>query len=333
MINFKNHKKILILIDLEPDDMLALWIFLSWLISASNGAFRDTPIMFVVGEGKYRKVKMMNGLVTYFKIVKYGKIIQGKHSNKDFPIAMADYFHGIPKESGNENTITEIDDFLKDVEHPLILALKPIWELLDMDEDIAKKCTLALYGSFNFRTMFKWLDPKKISKFINNGFLRVILYESYLATGDQNSVNPSNARVLFDRITSTTDGYFKVLSDMIRLWNEFMAEDCKKDVIKYTAKLKDMDSSHEDYKRFQGKVHRNQKVLDSITEGEFMQMVLADFGLITCLVKEHPFKVKKGIINFNEWGYTEMTEDSEGKIELICDVPFKEMVNLIQERL
>lgn len=177
--------------DLEPDDVLA--IRLKPLCHAN---------WYVVGEGnantKYNRMKKYCQLLNNTSAI----IIYGMNSSKPFPNDGKE-FDVLPNDI--PSNINYLDNFiaLSKCKNPIMFSLKPMKELLhefaknkDLIKSLVKNIELYLYGSFNIRSILTEHKGNVIELLQN--FKKVCIYESFYATGEQNSINKLNFPILYD---------------------------------------------------------------------------------------------------------------------------------------
>ncbi|MDP1835427.1 MAG: hypothetical protein Q8K75_05800 [Chlamydiales bacterium] len=171
-----HYSDIAITTDLEPDDVLALYIIFQKandIYEEKGGAY---PIKFIiVGEGETARkkarmeymlgklialpdgveVRVIEGTPSNDNIFAYdgdeiGEEILGTTDLKDIfdspelTLAKCDYY----KETGPVRTL---ERFLKKSPAPLLIVLKPPTELLSIKPELLRNATVMMYGSFNFR--------------------------------------------------------------------------------------------------------------------------------------------------------------------------------------
>jgi hypothetical protein len=332
----QDFDSLLILTDLEPDDIIACYIQLTHTPA-------NTPILFVTGEGNKNKGGLAKCFIdSLLPNLKHIEIIHGDLSKSEYPEEILSSFG----KSDNINILKDtgqIKHFLEIHNNPFILCLKPPRELYDIPSETLNKCTMAIYGSFNFRTMFNTINKDAISELINTRFKHVYLYESFLATGINNSINTTNAESLYNKITdSKWDGLHK----MVYIWNKHMIINTCKHIQTTSGQITNTMTKYDNInhdmlstiKNLANIMHRNQKILDNIISDP-KQMVLADFGLTACLysplLNDDKYKTR-GTISFNDFGYTcHITEDdvNANKVTLYHDIPFEIMIEEITKLL
>lgn len=292
----KKNAKICVLTDFEPDDMIALYILFRQLP-------KDAEILMIVGEGLHHKTTLAVNFCKQFHLGKRCTVTQGDASGTVYPSEMLDLFD----RAADGSCLTDIDNddiVVQDIKTSLdafdftesvVLALKPFNELLcHVDASRFESATLALYGSFNLKQSLTHGNKEQVERFLNNTFTRTILYETFFATGQDNSVNRENSPTLFgwllqqfDAVPCGHEAYMtSQLRAAIRHWNRHIAADCAKSIALIASKLVER-TKKEDWRTVsQGLVRivdHNAKALASIARSNSMQMVLADFALVACL--------------------------------------------------
>jgi len=294
----------LIMTDLEPDDMLALYML--------SKSISNSKVLFLVGEGN-SNIKEMR-MKKYIELLgfKNATVLRGMSSDKNFK------YDGFDVETEKEiKDITKVDDDIKFVEaqldvfisdtNPAIICLKPPRELIKMyfddDNNFSErlaKCEMAGYMSFNLRCLMKKWEKPKIIEFLKN-FKRCYFYETHNAVGSANTITTDDLD--FNLIP-------KIVKDVMKLWNKFMMEDCK-DTIKKLRKKLDLKMVMNDSKRYKRKLMRNEKKLTQIEGKEETQFVNADTGLIMSLLQVNaPYKLVS--IKYDEkTGYPVMSKGDD----------------------
>lgn len=324
------YKRLCVLTDFEPDDILALYLLF-------DNVPRDMETLFIVGEGNMPKDHMCYEFCKTLQLTNC-TILQGNMSQKDYPSDMLTLFgprtqyRNWPK--AREQTLSEFD-----FDSSLVLALKPFFELLDhVEVKRFEKATLALYGSFNLRCMLREKTPAQVENFLNNAFARVILYESYFATGDQNSASEQNFPLVFKMLNENVR--FKSLLEAIELWNTHIAEDCADTIADLVPKIK-KQLDERAWKKLEKTMMRitrsNAKVLLSVAQSRSQQMVIADFALVAvllCTEKSESIAEYSAVkFSFDDNNYTRAIPDPESKIILIQKVDIDVLQTEIVQRL
>jgi len=262
--------------DLEPDDVLALYILVKR---------RLIPRVMVVGEGnaamkverakRYVELLRKEGLIPQDWNI---TIIMGQSSDKLFQDDGKELLHCEVKQpdkiTDQPDYVKELSRFLSnsDQQHPLFVVLKPPRELVQAlstkNAASVDKCDLWIYGSFNLRCLLK--DPNYNPQHIwLRQFRQTWLYESFHATGELNSVQDKVMPKLFTELRSLakTSEYIATLFRLIGLWNKHILHEAQQDVVRH---------AKSDQKE---RLARSQKIVDSVKPYVDSQMVLADFAL------------------------------------------------------
>lgn len=249
------------LTDLEPDDVLALYVALR--LAAKRVRLRA----LVVGEGtdvtikvrrarKYLAALEAEGLLSRAADVRVVAGLASKErfagEGKEWGLSPQDAGHADEKGDG---TLAELwDTFYATAKRPVLWLLKPPRELLlllaslssfpssatdkdDTNKDEVARCKerwarteVLLYGGFNLRCVLSRSQPRESRAALATllaAFKRVVLYESFHATGDQNNLSPDNAPSFFARLKAAVaarpNGYLAALCRLVRQWNDSIA--------------------------------------------------------------------------------------------------------------
>ncbi len=244
-ILLKDFAHVAIATDLEPDDVLAIAL----IFQEANKSYYQKggryPIqLIVVGEGntrikKMRMEAMLSNLFPIPKGVKV-KVVEG-HSSLD-NIFTYDGEELLTKrelestpfvENSGKKAIQALTDFLGRSERPLIVQLKPIQELLEVDAALFSNTTMLVYGSFNLRKTLldeeiakRGVDLQDLLDFLSSHFKMVGVVESYGMIGDQPSIYHKNAwtREIADYITYSYSPFFQMFRQLVRNWNTYLLE-------------------------------------------------------------------------------------------------------------
>lgn len=275
--------------DLEPDDVLAIMML-------------PAPKYVVVGEGNVG-VKWERAHRYYSLLGGAPLILYGKSSNRPFQGDGEEFETTLPvhpHDSGAEKV--DIEAYRKayrefvGASNPVMVSLKPMRELFEWyREDQAEvtgligKVALYAYGGFNFRCLLSRTEDlsEKVCEFLN-AFKRTVIYETYRATGVQNSMNRQNGEVIYKLLDESRElEYVRALLKLVKLWNQHL--------------VKSFEDELESRSDPESKA-RNQKALNSIRGNEEFQFVVADFALAALMQSEvQPQYVKKFYIKD---GYT-----------------------------
>lgn len=282
----KNANNILIFTDLEPDDLVAIYIL-------SKHITKNQNVMIVVGEGNsYIKFQRMQ---TYIHILNIkATIIQGYNSNKDFTYDGEDIF--------SSDHCRMLRDTKKDLDYdmfnllnfikkkPIIFCFKPPRELIEFNYDFFSDITLFGYMSFNVRCL---QNTEKVSKLLNS-FKLVIYYESFLAIGSNNSISYTLPNFI-DKVNY--------------LWNKDIIEDCRTTIKRLQDKTSDS--------KIEERIKQNQKIIDNIEKSNYKQFVNADCGMICTLLLDTEYYY--GTVTFNGFGYSVPQENKDGNMLFVKD--------------
>jgi len=298
--NFFTNKNLWIESDLEPDDVLAIDIL------KKRGYKMHT---IVCGEGKDK----INRCMAYYD--KSSNVVKGYDSDKDFP-EPAKYKDYVSSSTYSTNYKEQLKSYLES--NTKLVIMKPPRELFEMymnDKEstkaLLKTVTCYIYGSFNIRSLKA--DKSDVLDFLNS-FAHLYYYESYRASGSNNSVSNDN----YDKFSklNSCDNFF----DIMDAWDTYILKDCidtcnlitgrndevLKSLDEYVAAneltQKFVDGMTEDVK---GRYNRNYKCYVSVAKNKGQQFVLADVGLALCIDKEVWDNVT---LDFNSAGYTVYTE-------------------------
>lgn len=248
-ILMKNYEHIAIATDLEPDDVLALWI----IFKEANRQYAESgnyPIdLVIVGEGNVDVKKMrMEALLNYMNIPDgiVIDIVRGKSTSDNiFPYDGEEFFdkkelEKTPfKEHSEVEGMEAIGHFLAKSNHPLIIQLKPAQELLSIPSELTKHATILFYGSFNFRKTVKdegfqknenfthlFNDVEKLEgllKYFESHFKQIAILESYGILGPQASVYSGYqwTEGIRKKIEVSNDDFMMMFKKLVHNWNRY----------------------------------------------------------------------------------------------------------------
>jgi len=314
------YTSLLIFTDLEPDDLCALTILF-------KQPKLPSVIDIIVGEGKCDKTRLAQTLATVMSRPNV-HIAESRRSDKDYPAALLACLDNTSKTRLSSPFILDDASLLiresLATKNPLVLALKPVTELYAWPRAELAHATLAMYGSFNFRATFgDEHRPADVETWLNTSFKCVYVYESFLATGAQSSVNAENAPALFACIAER----YPFLTRAMRAWNSHIVLDCTETV---DAAVKKLQDTIEFDMRVINSIERNNKIIGAVVRGGVdTQMVLADMALVAALLA--PARIpwtRVGHFHFNDAGYTTLGNESRGVGELwtVRGVAFDQVV-------
>lgn len=329
--------------DLEPDDLLAVYVLLK------RGYSLD---QVVVGEGDSR-IKLERFLAYWAmlhaefprQVPADPAVLRGLSSKKPFPGDGQDVSDddallvraAAREKDEDESTVceayrTRLVAYLERHEAPLVIQLKPMRELLAVWESIPHalrlKTTLAHYGSFNYRSLMDKADPvgshARIEAMLRSGFGRVVVYESFLATGAQNSITRDSMPALYRALDAfaSSSPFLDCMKRLTLAWNQHCLERCQKSVAWYDKKpqpLSDMDREAR---------HRSLKIVDGIQKSLDSQMVLADSGLALVLENNETFSDQcvPADLSFDvATGYTQHVPRADATTSVYLGVPYNSL--------
>lgn len=364
------HDCVVFCTDGEPDD----------LVAAKNLADKlgHLPWLFVVGEGKKPKLRQAKN---WCRMLALSDVVcvQSRLSDREYPEAMLHVFDQPTSlsESAMSNLKDDDDDdvdervciamlnkFLQSHKNPLIVMIKPGWELFDVDKTLLSKSTLAAYGSFNFRCLLDKFSRTDLADFLNTAFKRVVLYETFFVMGEDNSINNVNAPRLYELIRQKAqagDAYWLAVQKAIAIWNSHIAVSQLRSLQKVSKAM--YDSWEEEDKQLEaiatasgGGTDADQvwkkrransdkmflggaKIVNSIVVAKGQQMVFADFGLTTLMRAEAaeltpPETIVQCTIEFDEGrGNTVFKPDAEGKVIVLKSVDKANLIKAVENSI
>lgn len=331
--------------DLEPDDLLAIYILLKRGFSIHH---------IVVGEGdafvKYERMLMYWAMLhDEFPtlITKEPHVLRGGSSSKPFSQDGADISEDSSivaalqqrvvdaKINDASDTTTELEiykkhlvSYLEQETIPVLIMLKPMRELLatwkNIPELLRSKTILVDYGSFNYRCLFGKNDNSNANDILEMllTFKQHTLYESFLATGSINSIHHDNASLLYKALhnCASSSPFVRCLLRLIHNWNTHLIAQCRANVTKYNTLAQDRPLVEWQIQARE----RSEKIIASIEPAVHTQMVLADSGL--ALMFNHPtFAAYRQPIKMSfDNNYTKAIpcEDNSTSTYAFLDVPF-----------
>ncbi len=305
-----DYKRIMIMTDNEPDDLWTIWILIDL------GVLRDKEVLFVVDQCGCGPNAMVYLLKCFLKDTHLAnaKVVTGKSTKDGFPPKFYGYdFEAILGDLSNvpiyTNYMSEMSNFLAKGEC-YCLVMKPFPELLELQSNNLIQYGQhgsAYYGSFNVRSQFPWVDytnnphlskednAKAEQLFYNEFYAEYRMqvtdllassgdkgthyFETFLAMGDENTVNSKNMSAAF---------YEKLPSELItvcREWNDHVLIDCIESIKR---KLTDdeyallVQNNYDEKVLPQDKMWKcmtNAKIVRSILQYNEKQIVFADLVL------------------------------------------------------
>ncbi len=317
-----SFERICVLTDLEPDDILAIYLLF-------DNVSRDTETLFIVGEGNVAKDKMCFEMCETLGLTNF-TVLQGNMSHKDYPPLMLTLFDFSdektlyrPCEQATEESLSRFD-----FSNSLVLGLKPFSELLDfVDAERLTTATFCFYGSFNLRCMLSKHSATDIADFVNTAFEKTFVYESYFATGEENSASAENFPALFEALENSPR--LEPVLKAIALWNEHIAKDCANTISKLAVRIEKQvvkKSWQQLEKSAERLIRSNAKILLNIAKSRSQQMVIADFALVACLFCQNENDAvsiaerKPVSFSFGEHNYSHFTPEATAQVFLIENV-------------
>jgi hypothetical protein len=278
-----NHlNQFLIITDLEPDDLIAIHLLI-W-----TRVLVDRKVLFVVDQNS-NPGKMVQLLRCFLEgtYLHDAEILEGMSTKDSFPRDYYGYDLDKYRDMVIKNWKQGLLNFL--VESTFILMLKPPVELIElMKENLIEKNkhTMAIYGSFNIRSLFGkgYMEQQFYQLF--GLFKDVYYYETYMAVGDSSIMNLDNmGNDFFDRLFEN-----KLIAWATESWNRDILEDCCESLQK---KL-----SAEDYTNLRNSGYDtgvlpedlrdacklDSKIAGSIVKYGARQFVNADCGMVLALM-------------------------------------------------
>lgn len=278
--------------DLEPDDVLALVLFFGHLRKTiGDYKARTLNVVVVSGEGKYAKKDLAAAIFRKTGIARVfanTKIVQGIPSGKDFPAGIftawgVDDIKPFGMTAGDVEVHTaSIRRKILKAKKPCLLCFQPPRELVNVAAGRYNNATAIFYGSFNFRSLK--LDPAKLTAFVNDTFAAVLVYETFLASGAENSVSETKHADFWAAVRGLEGGP-NILAH-VNAWNKFMLDDCVVSTSNYAAKLASAytrlgspapEDAYAEILQECDNIMRNVKCAGNIAESP-VQAVYADIG-------------------------------------------------------
>lgn len=166
-ILLRDYQNVAIATDLEPDDVMALWIIFTEANQHYEQFGGKYPIdLVIVGEGNsaIKRMRMEKLLKDFFYVPVSIQVVAGKSTPDNiFPYDGEELFDkrelvSIPYEvDQGKKAIQALEAFVETSPQPLIIQLKPAQELVSLRTDLAAKTTVLFYASFNYVKQLKIL--------------------------------------------------------------------------------------------------------------------------------------------------------------------------------
>jgi len=215
------EKRVLIVTDWEPDDMIAIQMLLPELRKMHIipdvvvSCWKDVGIK---AQFAYRYLQGISDVPI--------SVYMGLPTNKEYDISsmVSTPNDAEPNRSAYPKAFWDWSA-LDWTSYSLIIQLAPINELLELFSagTTFGTTTLALYASFNVRSVMKTHPPETVSQLLHT-FRRVIYYESFLATAPTIVEHAAGdaAIVVLERIATHPE-----ITRYIRLWNTLISAEMK----------------------------------------------------------------------------------------------------------
>lgn len=364
---------VIVFTDLESDDAIAL------LILANSDI---VPHAVIVGEGADPAVRLARGeriVETLWPTHDIDVLVGQCNPKKPFPGEgrAEKLLHSEVSSTDVEGATAWCLNYLEDLLQSLggepavqFISLKPPRELFAMWRQgghIFENCTLHAYGSFNFRCVIdqdlrlggdnhvetdinemSTADRKALfGEFINKGFKRVNIFETYAAMGQTNTINPDKNPTFF----KTWNGKrrlpgFKLVEGIMEDWDTYIMKDCEESVRKHISICYPMHGiTDDDVARVplehQEYVKRNLKCWRQVRENLGRQFVAADPGCIVWAIgglthsKDFEEKCRRGKYACDDNLYTTLQEsdDPDARVFMCNNIGFEAVKCAIQDAL
>jgi hypothetical protein len=286
--------------DLEPDDILALYM----------QPLSTNVDYYVVGEGnaniKYNRMKRYAQLLGNEKAV----IIKRIGSSARFP-EDGQEFEDLETSVEQEDYLTHFKKFANS-DHPTMFSLKAMRELINeylKDKSLIipllSNITLYVYGGANFRFV-----GDTVLELLKH-FKEVHLYESYYATGENNSITKDN----FPELYQLENEYLNTWKRSISLWNTHLLRSMQN-------RLKKTVCPH--------KIKRLSKIVANIQGHQEDQLLMADFAMIASIYHATPSPITN--LRF-ENNYTVFDWAEQSSIKIYYQLNRTELKSWILESL
>lgn len=269
-MNFNHGDGSLVLFtDLEGDDAVAIKLL--------SVKYKNSPVLVIVGESREHKTQLARDIFSHYGFTNV-TILQGLFTKKMFPSASLTAFSSI---KWNIDTMfynpEKINEFLEQHPEAVILALKPIVELLSVDLDRLANTTLCFSGSYNLRSMVK--DHPNIIDFVNTSFARVIHFENFMVTGVNSLSEPTVVDIIFKD---------ERLSQLIKSWNALTWDDCLDTTAELAVVIKnELNTDKPDWAKLEGLYDRittqNLHIAGNMIAAKAKQVCFADIAFVTLL--------------------------------------------------
>lgn len=301
-----NFDSIVIMTDLEGDDAVAIKILAK--------RFSSIPTLVIVGEGNVDKVALGRNIFGASGFTNF-TVVQGIKTTKEFPAGSLNSFPAFepPHQGEHDEYATQLVGFLEKHPETLILALKPIGELMQIDANLLSSTTLYFSGAFNLRSMLKTYPS--VVPFINTTFAQVIHFENFLVT----ATNSLADQAVVDKIFQD-----KALEQLVRSWNALTWDDCLDTTRDLSVQIRDeLNCPQQDWEKLDKLYDRitkqNLHIAGNMIAARARQVCFADIAFVTLLFFASPKTLQslswhKADLALDDRNYTIMQESSASKV-------------------
>lgn len=328
----KTFRQILLLTDLEPDDLWALYVLLCHLLQLQFKG--DILIVTSCSPFPERKCSWLRQWIeTHFpSLSPLVTCIPGHATATNHPFFQPFEAPGNgplidgPREREKEKVILK---FLEDHPQSLILQWAPPLELVHLHQerrDLFASCCLMGYMSFNLRTLLwspsKDVTAKEVVEYLNGPWQEVLFFESYRALGENNTLE--DLELLEGACSnSSLPGAVPELRELLGEWNHHIRKSALKKIQASLACLGQNGSEVVDFQaildlnlletrlksltlavgsdptlaKSQAQMNRSLKILRSIQRCP-LQVLMADLALsllICCLPADHASRFRRNV--------------------------------------
>lgn len=259
---FKQHRSFLFSTDLEPDDIFAFMCFMQQVeIQAAENPSDLIKVAFLVGEyeSSIKVARMEKMIELYRKSFQLPlnislSVLPGYSdftgSQKKFTqdgietLSEAEIKSALEKKTKSEQseTLIKLRDYLVNNSNTLVISLKPMRELLNLEPETLAQHVFAGTGSYNFRACWgknsdgtqKPLEIKQNvqKKLIDtlSAFKTAYVYETFSGT-ENNVFSDQTAPLLFKCVAEAPEGgLLASVRNLIHNWNTYLLEDDRRDM-------------------------------------------------------------------------------------------------------
>lgn len=225
---------ILLLTDAEPDDLLALFLLISFKVKIS--AILVSESVPTTTALKTISIKRLLKLVNYDC-----DVIPCFSSKKDYDLTLdseltieeqnlvSDYVADPIKYNNFVIELTKM--FITMFKNPTIICIAPIRMLFAMYHEnikVFRNVTAYIYGSFNFREVLRDIDSDiNLTCMLNSGFKNLYVFENHHVLGEQNSFNKNTCPKTYKMFEELKDDkVIKHISYIMFMWNKNIIKKC-----------------------------------------------------------------------------------------------------------